>query len=70
MKPIEYFKKTFVFAFFFIVVYKLVYQVFEGFSTITPRFLLKTLFIALITAVILAVLNYFFKIDFFKRKNN
>jgi len=68
MKPIDYFKKTFVFAFFFTIVYKLVYQIFEGFSTITPKFLLKVLLIALTTALILATLNCFFKIDFIKKR--
>ena len=68
MKTIDYFKKTFVFVFCFTIVYKLVYQVFEGLSTITPKFLLKAFLIALTTGLILAGLNYFFKLDFIKKK--
>ncbi|MFN3969536.1 hypothetical protein [Flavobacterium sp.] len=68
MQPLDYFKKTFLFAFVFILVYKFTYQILEGIDTITTEFMLKTLVVALVTSLVLGILNYFFKIDLPKKK--
>lgn len=70
MKPFDYFKKTFVGVFFFVIVYKIVVELFEGLSGFTLEFALKLLLTAFATAMILGVLNYFFKFDISKKKNN
>jgi hypothetical protein len=68
MKPFDYFKKTFLFVFIFYTVYKFVYQLLEGISTITTEFIVKTLGLAFVTALILALINYYTQFDFFTRK--
>ena len=68
MKAIDYFKKTFVFVFVFSLAYRIVFQLFDGFDSFSLRFLLKTLFVSTLTALILGILNYFVKFEFFKKK--
>ena len=67
MKPIDYFKKTFMGVFVFIIVYKTVVQLFDGLSGFTLKFGIKLFLAAFLTATTLGVLNYFFKVGF-KRK--
>ena len=70
MKPFDYFKKTFIGTFFFIIVYKIVVELFDGLSGFTLEFGFKLLLTAFFTALILGVLNYFIKFDISKKKNN
>jgi uncharacterized membrane protein len=70
MKPFDYFKKTFIGTFVFIIVYKIVVELFEGLSGFTLEFAFKLLLTAFFTALTLGVLNYFFKFDISKKKNN
>lgn len=69
MQPKDYFKKTFVFVFTFILVYKtivgLILNRFEGFDL---YYLLKTIVVSLVTALLLAGINYYAKLDFFTKK--
>jgi hypothetical protein len=69
MKGSNYFKKTFVFVFVFSLSYRVVFQLFDGLDSFNLKFFLKTLFVSTLTALILGILNYFFKVDFI-RKNN
>lgn len=69
MNPLDYFKKTFVFVFVFIIVYKLVGQIFERFSNFTFTFILRTFVVALVTALVLGILNYFFKVGIHAKPN-
>jgi hypothetical protein len=69
MKAGDYFKKTFVFVFIFSVTYRIVFQLFDGLDSFSLRFLMKTFFVSLLTALILGILNYFLKFDFFKENN-
>ena len=69
MKGSNYFKKTFVFVFVFSLSYRVVFQLFDGLDSFNLQFFLKTLFVSTLTALILGILNYFFKVDFI-RKNN
>jgi hypothetical protein len=69
MQPINYFKKTFVFVFIFIVVSRFVYQLFlEDLNTISLNFVLKIFATAFITALILGIINFYAKMDFLKAK--
>ena len=72
MKASDYFKKTFVFVFVFSLAYRIVFQLFDGLNSFSLKFLLKTLFVSTLTALILGILNYFLKIEFIKKnkKNN
>jgi hypothetical protein len=69
MKGSNYFKKTFVFVFVFSLSYRVVFQLFDGLDSFNLKFFLKTLFVSTLTALILGILNYFFKVDII-RKNN
>jgi hypothetical protein len=69
MKASDYFKKTFVFVFVFSLAYRIVIQLFDGLDSFNIKFFLKTLFVSTLTALILGVLNYFFKIEFIKKSN-
>jgi hypothetical protein len=69
MKASDYFKKTFVFVFVFSFTYRIVFQLFDGLDSFSLRFLMKTFFVSLLTALILGILNYFLKFDFFKKNN-
>ena len=69
MKASDYFKKTFVFVFVFSLAYRIVFQLFDGLDSFNLKFFLKTLFVSTLTALILGVLNYFFKIEFIKKSN-
>ena len=69
MKASDYFKKTFVFVFVFSLVYRIVIQLFDGLDSFNIKFFIKTFFVSTLTALILGILNYFFKVDFI-RKNN
>ncbi|MFN3754764.1 hypothetical protein [Flavobacterium sp.] len=68
MQPADYFKRTFIFVFVFFLVYKFTYQIFEGIDNITAEFMLKTLAIVTLTALVLGIINYFLKIDIPKKK--
>ena len=65
MKPFDYFKKTFVFVFVFILVYKAVGLMFNRFVDFNLQYALKTLLVAFTTALVLGVINYFAKVDLF-----
>ena len=67
MKASDYLKKTFVFVFVFSFTYRIVFQLFDGLDSFSLRFLMKTLFLSLLTALILGILNYFFKVEFIKK---
>jgi hypothetical protein len=69
MKASDYFKKTFVFVFVFSLAYRIVIQLFDGLDSFNIKFFIKTFFVSTLTALILGILNYFFKVDFI-RKNN
>ena len=66
MQKTNYFKKTFIFVFVFFIVYKIVFQLFEGIDTFTSEFLIKTLAVVFMTSLTLAVLNHFLKIESFE----
>lgn len=68
MQPKDYFIKTFSFVFVFYTVYKFTYQLFNGLDGFTTSFILKTLGVALVCALILGIINYFVKFDITKRK--
>ena len=67
MKASDYLKKTFIFVFVFSFTYRIVFQLFDGLDSFSLRFLMKTLFVSLLTALILGILNYFFKVEFIKK---
>ena len=69
MKASDYLKKTFVFVFVFSLAYRIVIQLFDGLDSFNIKFFLKTLFVSILTALILGGLNYFFKIEFIKKSN-
>ncbi len=62
MKASDYLKKTFIFVFVFSFTYRIVFQLFDGLDSFSLRFLMKILFVSLLTALILGILNYFFKV--------
>lgn len=64
----NYFKKTFVLAFVFIFIIKILDQLFEGIDTFTVNSFLKVLFVSFVTALILGTLNHFLKLDIYKKK--
>jgi hypothetical protein len=64
MKPIDYFKKTFVLVFVFIVVSKLVFQLIDGMDKFTINFVIKISTVAFITALVMGGMNYFAKLGF------
>ena len=64
MKPFDYFKKTFVLVFVFIIVYKAAMQIMDDFSKFDFKFMFKTAILGLIVALILGGINYFAKVDF------
>ena len=68
MTASDYFKKTFVFVFTFSLTSRIVFQLFDGLDSFSLRFLIKTLFVSLFTALILGILNYFLKFEFIKKK--
>jgi len=68
MSSIDFFKKTFIGTFVFVLVFKTVLQLFEGFIGFTIEFAFKTFFTALITASTLGLLNSIFKVDFKQKK--
>ena len=67
MKGSEYFKRTFVLVFVFSITYRISFQLFDGFDSFSLNFLMKTLFVSSITALILGILNYFFKLELIKK---
>lgn len=69
MKTFDYFKKTSSIVFVFITIYKITLQLFEGLSSFTKLFFIKTLITALITGVLLGILNCFFKINIYAKSN-
>ena len=69
MKASDYFKKTFVFVFVFSLAYRIVIQLFDGLDSFNIKFFIKTFFVSILTALILGILNYFFKIEFIKKSN-
>ena len=70
MKPIDYFKKTFLGVFVFVFIFKMTMQLFEGLSTFSLRFVLKIFLASLITALFLGILNYFLRMDLYKKNKN
>ena len=68
MTASDYFKKTFVFVFTFSLTSRIVFQLFDGLDSFSLRFLIKTLFVSLFTALILGILNYFLKFEFINKK--
>jgi len=70
MKPFDYFKKTFVFVFVFYIVYKAVGLMFNRFADLNLQNILKILLVAFTTALVLGVINYFVKVDFFTKKGD
>ena len=68
MKPIDYFKKTFLLVFIFIVVSKLVFQLIDDMDKFTINFVIKISAVAFITALVLGGMNYFAKLGFPKAK--
>ena len=70
MKQFDYFKKTFVFVFIFYIVYKAVGMLFNKSSDLNLLNVFKILFIAFTMALVLGVINYFAKIDFFTKKGD
>ena len=69
MKGSDYFKRTFVFVFVFSLTYRIVFQLFDGFNSFSLKFFFKTLFVSILTALILGGLNYFLKVEFIKKSN-
>jgi uncharacterized membrane protein YvlD (DUF360 family) len=67
MKASDYFKKTFVLVFVFSLAFRIVFQLFDGLNSFSLNFLMKTFFVSLLTALILGILNYFFKVEFIKK---
>ena len=70
MKASDYFKKTFVFVFVFSLAYRIVFQLFDGLDSCSLKFLLKTLFVSSLTALILGILNYFVKFEIIKKNKS
>lgn len=66
MKSITYLKKTFVLVFIFLIIERVLCQLFEDYNLINLNFLIKTLVVSSFTAIILETLNYFLKIDLLK----
>jgi len=69
MNSKDYFIRTFVIAFVFLLVNRLILQFLDGIDTITMNFTIKTLITVFCTALILGILNYFFKINPLNKKN-
>ena len=69
MKANDYFKITFVFVFVFSLANQIVLQLFDGLESFSIKLLLKILFVSTLTALILGILNYFFKVEFIKNRN-
>jgi hypothetical protein len=69
MQPKDYFKKTFVFVFVFYIVYKAVGILFNP-SEFSMMNSLKIVVVALTTAIVLGVINYYAKVDFFTKKGD
>ena len=67
MKASDYFKKTFVFVFVFTLAYRIVFQLFNGIDSFSLMFLIKTLFVGTVTALLLGILNYFVKFEILKK---
>ena len=67
MKASDYFKKTFVFVFVFTLAYRIVFQLFNGIDSFSLMFLIKTLFVGSVTALLLGILNYFVKFEILKK---
>ncbi|WP_293871934.1 hypothetical protein [Flavobacterium sp.] len=57
MKPFDYFKKTFVFVFVFIVLSRLVFQLIDDMDKFTKQFVLKISIAAFITALVMRGMN-------------
>jgi len=70
MKASDYFKKTFVFVFVFSLAYRIVFQLFDGLNSFSLKFLLRTLFVSTLTALILGILNYFVKFEIIKKNKS
>ena len=70
MKPLDYFKKTFVFVCILYIVYKAVGMLFNKFSDLYLLNVFKILFIAFKMALVFGLINYFAKIDFFTKKGD
>ena len=70
MTRFDYFKKTFLGVFVFVFIFKMGMQLLEGLSTFTLRFVLKIFLASLITALFLGVLNYFLRMDLYKKNKN
>jgi len=68
MQPKDYFKKTFVFVFTFIIVYKIVGLLLNRLEGFDLYYVLKTIVVSLVTALLLAGINYYAKVDFFTKK--
>jgi hypothetical protein len=67
MKPIDYFKKTFVLVFVFIVVSKLVFQLIDDTDKFTINFVIKISAVAFITALVMGSMNSFAKLGFISK---
>ena len=70
MKVSDYLKKTFIFVFVFSFTYRIVFQLFDGLNSFSLKFLLKTLFVSTLTALILGILNYFVKFEIIKKNKS
>jgi hypothetical protein len=70
MKPIDYFKKTFVGVFVFITIFKLSFQLLDDVDKFTMHFVIKNIAVAFITALVMGVMNYYAKIGFLTQKEN
>lgn len=69
MQPKDYFKKTFVFVFVFYLVYKAV-GILMNPSEFSLMHCAKILTVSLTTALVLGVINYYAKVDFFTKKGD
>lgn len=69
MQPKDYFKKTFVFVFVFYLVYKAVGMLMNP-SEFSLMNCGKILIVSLTTALVLGVINYYAKVDFFTKKGD
>lgn len=68
MESKYYFKKTFVFVFIFSILYKTIGMMFERFEGFDLQFVVKTVVVSSITALVLGGINAYAKIDFLNKK--
>ena len=69
MNSKDYFVRTFIIVFVFLLVNRLILQLFDGVDTITMEFTTKTLVLVFCTALLLGIFNYFLKINPLNKKN-